>query len=236
VEPGRGRLFADLTDEARREILDAARPKMLAAREVLAAEGDPAAAFYVVVVGHLKLSKVTPDGREVIARFIGPGDPYGGVVVLGHPAYPLSATAIEPARVLGWDQAEAAGLAARHPQFRTNILNEIARHMTDALDRVSELSTERVSQRLARTLLRLAEHDGHARGQAIEIAHPITRQELADLVGTTLFTVSRLLSRWEAKGLVASTRGHVTLSQPAGIEEIAESPGDDRRRLKTNSH
>jgi CRP-like cAMP-binding protein len=227
VEPARGRIFDGLDDAARREILAAAIPKMLAARQVLAAEGDPATTFYLVVVGHLKLSRIAPDGREVIARFIGPGDPYAGVVLLGHPNYPISATAVEPSRVLGWTRAIAGDLATRFPVLRTNILQEITRHMTDALERVSELSTERVSQRLARTLLRLAEHDGHVHGQAIEIAHPITRQELADLAGTTLFTASRLLSRWEERGLVASTRGHVTVTQPAGLAELTDAPEDD---------
>ena len=221
------RVFAGLTDAARREILAAAVPKMLKDRQVLAAEGDAATTFYVVVVGHLKLSKLAPDGREIIARFIGPGDPYAGIVVLGHPTYPVSATAVEPARVLGWPRAIVTDLAARHPQLRTNVLQEITRHMTDALDRVSELSTERVSQRLARTLLRLAEHDGHVRGGTIEIAHPITRQELADLAGTTLFTTSRLLSQWEHLGLIESTRAHVTLLRPPAIEAlVAASAGD----------
>lgn len=227
MEPARGRIFAGLDDAARREILAAAMPKMLAPRQVLAAEGDPATTFYLVVVGHLKLSRIAPDGREVIARFIGPGDPYAGVVVLGHPNYPISATAVEPARVLGWPRAMAAELAARYPLFRTNILQEITRHMTEALERVSELSTERVSQRLARTLLRLAEHDGHVHGHSIEIAHPITRQELADLAGTTLFTASRLLARWEERGLIASTRGHVTLTQPSGLTALTEAHEDD---------
>ena len=220
------RIFAGLTEAARREILAAAVPKMLKARQVLASEGEPATTFYLVVVGHLKLSKLAPDGREIIARFIGPGDPYAGVVVLGHPSYPVSATAVEPARVIGWARALVTDLAARHPQLRTNILQEITRHMTDALERVSELSTERVSQRIARTLLRLAEHDGHVRGATIEIAHPITRQELADLAGTTLFTVSRLLSSWEQRGLIESTRGHVTLLRPPEIEALVEA-GDE---------
>ena len=221
------RVFAGLTDAVRREILAAAAPKMLKARQVLAAEGEPATTFYLVVVGHFKLSKLAPDGREIIARFIGPGDPYAGVVVLGHPTYPISATAVEPARVLGWSRSTITDLASRYSQLRTNILQEITRHMTDALDRVSELSTERVSQRLARTLLRLAEHDGHVRGETIEIAHPITRQELADLAGTTLFTTSRLLSRWEQRGLIESTRGHVTLQRPSAIEGLAETPEED---------
>ena len=227
MDPARGHVFDGLNDGASREILRAATPGMLKARQVLAREGEAATTFYLVVVGHLKLSKISPDGREVIARFIGPGDPFAGIVLLGHPSYPVSATAVEPTRVLGWSSAVITDLAARHPQLRTNIVQVITRHMTEALDRVTELSTERVAQRLARTLLRLAQHDGQARGDAIEIAHPITRQELADLCGTTLFTVSRLLSRWEARGLIASTRGHVTLQRPAGIEALVETEDDE---------
>ena len=227
MEPTRSRVFDGLAEEARQEILSAAAPRNLRAKQVLASEGESAGTFYMVVVGHLKLSKVTPDGREVIARFIGPGDPYAGIVLLGHPTYPISATAVEPSRVLGWTRDDIAGLANSHPQLRTNILREITRHMTDALERVGELSTERVSQRLARTLLRLAEHDGRkGPGDSIEIAHPITRQDLADLSGTTLFTVSRLLSEWESRGFVASTRGHVTLRRPAAIESLIDRPED----------
>jgi CRP-like cAMP-binding protein len=225
MESVQGRVFGGLSADARREILDAAFTKNLTAREALAREGEPAAAFYLVVVGHLKLSKAAPDGREVIARFIGPGDPFAGIVLLNHPTYPLSAFAVEPARVLGWSKHILVELANRHPQLRANIVAEITRHMTDALDRVSELTTERVPQRVARTLLRLAEHDGHRRGDAVEIAHPVTRQELADLIGTTLFTVSRLLSAWEAQGLVQSSRGRVTVLDVAGLETLTRSEG-----------
>ena len=224
MEAARTRIFSGLSPQAQREILAAAFTKNLAAREPLANEGEPADTFYLVVVGHLKLSKIAPDGREVIARFIGPGDPYAGVVLLNHPAYPVSAVAVEPSRVLGWPRAVINDLANRHAQLRANVLEEITRHMTDALERVSELTTERVPQRVARTLLRLAEHDGHAIGSAIEIAHPVTRQELADLVGTTLFTVSRLLAAWEQRGLIHSTRAHVTVTKPSALKVLAESP------------
>jgi CRP-like cAMP-binding protein len=220
------RLFAGLDAGAKRTILDAGVPRMLRPRDVLAAQGDPATHFSLVVVGHLKLSRVTPDGREIIARFIGPGDPFAGIVLLEQPVYPVSATAVEASRVLSWPQDAIVELADRFPQLRANIVQEIARHMSDALERVGELSTERVAQRLARTLLRLANHDGHARGAAVEIAHPITRQDLADLTGTTLFTVSRLLSRWEEQGLLSSTRGHITIERPASVRALVEAPED----------
>ena len=224
MEVARTRILAGLPPPAQREILAAAFTKNLAARESLAIEGEPATTFYLVVVGHLKLAKTAPDGREVIARFIGPGDPYAGIVLLNHPVYPVSAIAVEPSRVLGWPRSVINDLAARHPPLRASVLEEITRHMTDALDRVSELATERVPQRVARTLLRLAEHDGHVLGNGIEIAHPVTRQELADLVGTTLFTVSRLLAAWEHQGLIHSTRGHVTVLKPRALKTLAESP------------
>lgn len=224
MELAQTRIFTGLQDPDRREVLGAAFTRNLAVRETLATEGEPATTFYLVVVGHLKLAKTSQDGREVIVRFIGPGDPFAGIVLLQKAEYPVSATAVEPARVLGWPRDVIGLLANRHPQLRANVVEEITRHMTDALDRVSELATERVSQRVARTLLRLAEHDGHTQGDAIEIAHPVTRQELADLVGTTLFTVSRLLSAWEQRGLVKSKRGHVTVLRPAALAVITESP------------
>ena len=227
MELAQTRIFSGLPETVRREILAAAFTKNLAGKETLASEGEPATTFYLVVVGHLKLAKTSQDGREVIVRFIGPGDPFAGIVLLKQPTYPVSATAVEPTRVLGWPRDVIGALADRHPQLRTNVLQEITQHMTDALDRVSELATERVAQRVARTLLRLAEHDGHVQGDAIEIAHPVTRQEVADLVGTTLFTVSRLLSAWEQQGLVKSTRGHVTVLKPAALAAITESSADE---------
>lgn len=220
------KIFEDLSAIERNDVIAAARPRILKAQEILADQGAAATTFYIVQVGHLKLSQVSVDGREIIARFAGPGQAFGGIVVLGHPKYPVSATAIEPSRVLGWARPALMALVEKYPSLRTRIVEEIARHMTDALARVQELSTERVSQRLARTLLRLAAHGGRPDGTAIEIVHAITRQELADLVGATLFTVSRLLAKWQDRGLIRSTRSHITLAKPAELQEITAHPED----------
>jgi CRP-like cAMP-binding protein len=216
----------DLTPAQRHDVIAAAKPRLLKTHEVLAEQGAPATTFYIIEIGHLKLSQSTADGREVIARFAGPGQAFGGIVVIGRPEYPVSATAIEPARVLGWHRDVLIPLIERYPQLRTRILEEIARHMTDALSRVQELTTERVSQRLAKTLLRLTASGGRASGSAIEIVHPITRQELADLVGATLFTVSRLLARWEDRGLIRSARGHITVLDTEALHTEAAHPDD----------
>jgi CRP-like cAMP-binding protein len=95
--------------------------------------------------------------------------------------------------------------------------------MTDALTRVRELATERVSQRLAHTLLRLMRQAGTPGPDGVLIAHPLTRQEFADLTGTTLYTVSRTLSRWQAQGILQSTRRHLLVRAPKRVEELTRA-------------
>lgn len=224
MNPDSSPIFAGLSDRERVTTLSAARPHVLKAREVLAREGEPAGVFYVVQIGHLKLSRVNPNGDEVVMRFVGPGGPFGGVVAVGALHYPLTATAAEPTRALGWSRDILEGLMATCPRLRANIVLQISNHLSDALTRVQEVTSERVEQRLARALIRLAAHGGVPTPTGIDIAHPLTRNELAGLVGTTLFTVSRLLSRWESDGVIASARRHISVRSPDRLAALAESP------------
>jgi CRP-like cAMP-binding protein len=185
------------------------------------------ACFYLVESGLLKLVQVTAEGRELIVRFVGPGDPFGGVVALESTAYPVTALAVEATRVRGWSSETLRGLLERFPQVRMNIMREMASHMTDALTRVRELSTERVGQRLAHTLLRLMRQCGRPTPEGVLITHPLTRQELAELVGTTLYTVSRTLSKWEADGVLRSERRHLLVRSSQRLEELAHRSEDE---------
>lgn len=215
-------IFAGLTDRERVAILSAARPHVLKAREVLAREGDPASTFHVVQLGHLKLSRVSPGGDEIVMRFVGPGGPFGGVVAVGETKYPLTATAAEPTRTLSWSRHTLDELMTACPRLRTNIVMQISHHLSDALTRVQEVTNDRVEQRVARAVIRLAAHGGIPTPRGIDIAHPLTRSELAGLVGTSLFTVSRLLARWETDGLIASRRRRITVLAPTRLAALAE--------------
>ena len=95
--------------------------------------------------------------------------------------------------------------------------------MGGVLSAVQDLAAERAPVRIARALLRVAEHGGEQSPQGIRIVHPITRQEIADLTGTTLFTVSRVMSKWESDGLLRTGRGAVTIVDPEGLEPAASS-------------
>jgi CRP-like cAMP-binding protein len=221
------RLFDGLDAAARRAWLETATRRELRRGTTLSRQGDPAQALYLVEAGLLKLVQGTPAGRAVIVRFVGPGEPFGGVVALEGGQYPVTATAAAPTRLYAWPRQTLARLLERDPQVRANITREIAAHMNDALTRVRELTTERVGQRLARTLLRLMHQCGRPVADGVLIAHALTRQELAELAGTTLYTASRTLSQWQADGILGSAGRRLVVRSPRRLETLAQAAADD---------
>jgi CRP/FNR family transcriptional regulator, nitrogen oxide reductase regulator len=220
----RSRIFDGLTDGERQDWLARATRAPLKKGHTLARQGDPATHFYLVESGFLKVLQLTAEGTEVIVRFVAPGEPFGGVVALGDAVvYPVTAVVAQPAVVQAWPRAVVGELLVETPQVRVNIMREMATHMTDALTRVRELTTARVGQRLAQTLLRLTRQCGQASPGGVLIAQPLTRQELADLTGTTLYTVSRTLAKWESLGLVESHKRLLLVKSPKRLEEVAAS-------------
>jgi CRP-like cAMP-binding protein len=222
----RSRIFDGLTDADRRAWLEASSLRLLKRRQALARQGETAHCFYLVESGLLKLIQVTVDGAELIVRFVGPGEPFGGVVALDGMSYPVTALAIEPTRLRAWPRETLGPLLQRYPHVRTNIMREMTAHMTDALTRVRELATERVGQRLAHTLLRLMRQSGRPTPDGVLIPHSLTRQELSELTGTTLYTVSRLLSKWQADGVLQSAGRRLIIRSPRRLETLTLSEDD----------
>ncbi len=214
-------LLSGLSPCERRRLLDAAHARVLQPRELLGAQGEPAERFAFVQIGYLKLGQVSAAGAETLVRFVGPGDCYGAVALVPGSRYPLSAAAVEPSRVLTWPRPVITELAERLPRLKANVFEEVTRRMAGVLSVARDLATARAPQRLARALLRLAVHGGDRTPDGVHIVHPVTRQELADLTGATLFTVSRLMAGWEADGLLQTGRGSVTIVDPARLEATA---------------
>ena len=215
-------LFRDLAEADLSAIYQAGIPRQLGKDEFIFLQGDPASHFYVVTGGHARLTQLTPDGQQVIMRVIGAWQICGIVAFLGDETYPLSAQAVEGCQVLGWRTQELRKWAARHPVIAFNAMQWMAGHIKDTQERLSQMATERVERRLARALLRLAQQMGKRVPGGVLIDFPLSRQDLAEMSGTTLYTVSRLLSQWERDGLVDAGRERVLVRHPHGLVLIAE--------------
>jgi CRP-like cAMP-binding protein len=185
-------------------------------------QGAPADDFYVLAEGRVKMTQITPDGHQVVLRLVAPGSPFGGVAAFGHPVYPVGAEAIERSAALGWDGDTMARLLAGNARLAMNALQFVASQLREVQDRYRELVTEKVERRVARTLLRLARDSGRKIETGVLIDIPLSREDLAEMTGTTIYTVSRLIAGWEDKGLVEGGRQRVVIRKPHGLVTIAE--------------
>jgi CRP-like cAMP-binding protein len=215
-------LLRELEPAARERLLAAGTARQAPRRARVFEAGEEATTLYLLVSGRVKLVRGNADGQEVIVRIVGPGELLGGVAALAAARYPATAEVIEDAELVAWDREALEPALARHPELVTAILGVVARRMGDVQEQLQELATERVARRVARALLRLARQHGRKTAEGVRIDFPLSRQSLAELTGTTLFTVSRLLSGWESEGTVRVGREEVTILAPHALVRIAE--------------
>jgi CRP-like cAMP-binding protein len=215
-------IFGEIPPQDLETIASAAVRKEYNKNTYLFHQGDPADQFCLLVSGKVKLTQITEAGQQVILRYVGPGEAFAVIAVLSKIPYPGTATAVEPITLLSWGEQTMLDLMERYPRLAINSLSVLAFHIQEFQDRFRELATERVERRIARAILRLAKQTGRKTNQGILIDFPLTRQDLAEMTGTTLYTVSRTLSQWEKDGLVSSQREQVTLLLPHQLVVIAE--------------
>mgnify|MGYP002778737327 CR=1 FL=1 len=216
--------LAGLAPEAVADIAAAGRTRRLARDEVLFAQDTPATALHLILQGRLKVVRDTPEGERTTLRFLGPGEPAGVLALLGpERRYPATAVAATDLVLLSWEGAALRGVTARHPTLAAAALGAMAGRTEEAHARLHELGRDRVERRLALAVLRLLRQAGvRETDGATRIDIPLGRQDLAEMAGTTLATTSRVLSAWEAAGILAEGgRLKVVVRDHAALERIA---------------
>ena len=215
-------LFQGLTADVLASIRGQAHSKAIGTGELFFNEGDHAEAFFVLTSGRVKLTQLTPEGHQVVLRIIGAGDAFGGAGAFGDLTYPVGAEAVEPAVALVWTSGTMRQLLETEPRVALNAVQFVAGRLHDLQRRHRQLMTERVERRVARALLRLVQEAGRRVDAGVEIDFPVSRQDIAEMTGTTLYTVSRLLSSWEERGIVRSGRQRIILTTPHVLVALAE--------------
>lgn len=215
-------LFKGLEPSELASIAKAGRSRRLKPGAHLFRQGAPATTLYVLVAGQVKMTQVTPEGHQVLLRVASPGETIGAIAVVDKARYPATAQAADDCRLLAWDGDSMLALMLRFPHLALNILRVVSAHVLEFQDRYRELATERVERRVARALLRLANQAGQKVESGILIDLALTQQDLAEMTGTTRYTISRMLSDWEQRGLVKAGRERVLIRQPHSLVVIAE--------------
>ncbi|MBN2125265.1 MAG: Crp/Fnr family transcriptional regulator [Deltaproteobacteria bacterium] len=216
-------LFAGVADSDRAAILNQGERIRSGAGDILFNQGDPASRCYLVLKGRLKLTAVHEQGKQAVVRYIGPGQLTGAVAVFKGKDYPVTAETIGLLEGVAWDRQAMVDLMLGYPQLAINMLRVVVDRLDDVQTRYLEITAEQVEKRIARALLRIMRHSGRKTDDGILIDFPVSRQEIADYTGTTLYTVSRILSAWSRKRWIRSGREQITVTDPHALVAFVET-------------
>jgi CRP/FNR family transcriptional regulator len=216
-------MFRRLSQDDRSHLGGVSRLKIYAKGERIFGEGDPSDFFSVVVSGRVKIVKMTPAGKDVILELFGTGDPFGAVAAYEGRPFPASAVALEETVCLLTPRREFFALLEQHPSLVRGLMLGLTQRLVELTNRLTELSGGRVEARVARLFLKLAENMGRPAPEGIAIPMVLSRQELADLTGTTIETCIRIMSRWGKDDIVRTERDGFVLVDKDALEELAAS-------------
>jgi CRP/FNR family transcriptional regulator len=210
--------FSGLSANELRELRQIAVQRKCARGEIVFSEGDPGNGFYVVIDGQVKVYKLSPEGKEQILHIIRPGEPFGEVAVFAGRSFPANAEAIEAGRLLFLPRTSFVELIRRNPSLAMNMLAVLSRRLRQFTLQVENLSLKEVPGRLASYLLVLSAEQGDA--AAVEL--PISKGQLASLLGTIPETLSRIFARMTDQGMIEVRGKTIDLLDRSGLKAVAE--------------
>ena len=218
--------FCRLDARQLREVLDLAEPFCPAGGTVIFDEGQPAWRFHILLSGHVRFVRLTAEGNQIIILHIAKGQMFGVGVAHGQSRHHVTAIAADDCQILSWPNALWPVFTAKYEGFAAETLRSLGARANEMNNRIVELSTKLVEQRIACALLRMIAQSGREVSNGVEIGFPVTRQNIADMTGTTMHTVSRILSVWERQGLVKSTRCLIVVKDLRRLAMMSSGPSD----------
>jgi CRP-like cAMP-binding protein len=214
-------VFHNLSLTECREIAATAQERVFARRQTMFVEGSPCRQVLLLLSGCVKTTQLGPTGCEVILRLSGPGELVGALEsYLGNNNL-VTARTTQPTTALVWEASAFEAVSDRYPTLRRNIARLLGLRLQELEERFREISTQKVAPRLSQQLIRLSNQMRQHTQGVLEIG--LSREELAQLTGTTLFTVSRLLCQWERLGIVSTRREAVVVRNLQALMEMSES-------------
>lgn len=217
--------FSRLSRSQIREILDQASSRRYEEGVAIFREGHDADRFFLLLDGYLRVIRTTPGGEQIIVLHISPGQLFGIAPALQRDTFPATSVAAAESIALSWPVRLWPEFTAKYDGFATESYKTLGARLGQIQETLTEMATQAVEKRVAAAVLRMVNQSGQKTDKGIEIAFPVTRQNISDMTGTTLHTVSRLLSAWEKAGMVQSTRKHIVVTDPHRLVVLSNETG-----------
>ena len=214
-------IFSRLSPADRKAIAEVARVREFNRGDTIFEQETPSDAFYAITSGRVKIFKMMPNGKDVILEVFGPGDPLGAVAAYMDRPFPASASALEDTVCVIIPRPAFYRLLETQPSLVRGLLLGLTTRLVELTNRLAELTGGRIEARFARLFMKLASEMGRAERGGLFIPLSLSRQELADMTGTTIETCIRIMSRWNKDDVVRTEKdGFVALDQKE-LERIA---------------
>lgn len=214
-------LFKNLSDEELKELEPYLATTTYKKKDAIFSEGDAPEWFYIVSTGKVKVTRISHDGKELILEIISPHDIFGGVAVLRNFPYPANAVAMEDSEILKISRKNLMRLVDRFPNLMFCIALQLGDRMKSSHDTLKNIALERVEARIAALLLKLANKVGVETDEGLMIDMRLTKQDVADMVGTTVETSIRTFSKFKKQGLVMDADGKIIIKDREGLAELS---------------
>jgi CRP/FNR family transcriptional regulator len=214
-------LFSRLSHEDRGKVAAVSVARDYAKGDRIFSEGDPSDMLFTIISGRVKIVKAIPAGKELILEILGPGDPLGAIAAYEARPYPASAIALETSTCVLSKRGAFMDLLETCPSLVRGMLGGFSLRVVELTKRLGEITGSRVEARFAQIFLKLADRLGRPQGSQIFVPLSLSRQDLADLAGTTMETSIRIMSRWGKEGLVATEADGFLVSSREELESLA---------------
>ncbi|MGC2063590.1 MAG: Crp/Fnr family transcriptional regulator [Thermodesulfovibrionales bacterium] len=204
-------IFNTLTPADAREVAPYVLTAQYRKKETIFSEGDPSEWFYIVTKGKIKITKLSQEGKEIILEIVQPIDYFGGIAVVRGFPYPANAVAMEDTEVVKLSRKHLLSLMDRFPNLMYCMAVNIGDRIKGSHETLKSIALEKVESRIASLLIKLSDKAGEKTADGVMITMKLTKQDIAEMVGTTVETSIRTMSKLTKAGLVTSKAGKIVI-------------------------
>ncbi len=214
-------MFRGLGPEELREIEGRLRIEKRKKRDVIFSEGDSPDWLYIVMEGKVKITKLSQEGKELILEVISPGEMFGGVAVVKGFPYPGNAVAMEDSALIKIARPDFLEFLKKFPTLLERVLEELGARLQDSHESRKNIALEKVISRIAALLVKLSEKAGRSVPGGTAIDLKLTKQDIAEMVGTTVETSIRTMSRLKKQGIIEERDGTIIIKDLPGLKDLS---------------